>query len=151
MKIITFPRGKPCEIKASYAPTADLPPGTSHFIGKWVIPTVPPTESGEPAKVMLLWALSSSPHSSPTLFAATIQVRVKVKLDGNGIFSVEYAQMVENVVASKEEDKKESATVQSPKDDDEKKSKEGDEVCIRFLPLLMIVIQSPSRFLLPLY
>jgi heat shock protein 4 len=107
MKIITFPRGKPCEIKASYAPTADLPPGTSPFIGKWVIPTVPPTESGESAKV-----------------------RVKVKLDGNGIFSVEYAQMIENVVASKEEDKKEAATAaaaQSPKEDDDKKAKEGDE------------------------
>jgi heat shock protein 4 len=105
MKIITFPRGKPCEIKASYAPTADLPPGTSHFIGKWVIPTVPPTESGESAKV-----------------------RVKVKLDGNGIFSVEYAQMIENVVASKDasEDKKEAAA--SPKEDDnDKKSKEADE------------------------
>lgn len=104
MKIITFPRGKPCEIKASYGPTADLPPGTSPFIGRWVIPNVPPTESGDPAKV-----------------------RVKVKLDGNGIFSVEYAQMIENVVSGKEDDKKEEAKVESPKEGDDKKESDANK------------------------
>jgi len=106
VKIITFPRGKPFEIKASYSPSADLAPGTSPFIGKWVIPKVPPTESGEPAKV-----------------------RVKVKLDENGIFSVEYAQMIETVPNKEEtvseEKKEESSTTDSAKEEKESTDNKG--------------------------
>lgn len=103
MKIITFPRGKPCELRASYAPSADLPPGTSPFIGRWIIPNIPPTESGEPAKV-----------------------RVKVKLDTNGIFSVEYAQMVETVVRNDEE-KKQDVKGEPPKEEQQQQEKNPDD------------------------
>jgi len=96
IKIVTFPKGKPFEMKASYSPSAELPPGVSSFIGQWTINEIPPTQSGEPAKV-----------------------RVKVKLDLNMIFSVEYAQMVESYEVQeevkKEEAPKSPATPEAPK------------------------------------
>ncbi|KAL6054964.1 Molecular chaperones HSP105/HSP110/SSE1, HSP70 superfamily [Balamuthia mandrillaris] len=120
IKRITFPRGKPAELRASYAPTADLGLGTPTALGKWIIPEVPPTESGEPAPVV-----------------------VKVKLNVHGIFVVEYAQMVETVyekqpVSSEqqaapaegaepmEEESKAAPTTEAQKDKMEEEKKEGE-------------------------
>jgi heat shock protein 4 len=95
IKIVTFPKGKPFEIRANYSPSADLPPGTSSFIGQWTITDIPPTQSGDPAKI-----------------------RVKVKLDLNSIFAVEYAQMVETIEV-KEPPKTEAAPSSAEKKEED--------------------------------
>lgn len=61
-----------------------------------------------------------------------MQVRVKVKLDANGIFSVEYAQMIETVAVKEEELQKEENKSETPKEGEEKKEGDDrkDEVCV---------------------
>jgi heat shock protein 4 len=91
LKVITFPKGKPFEMRASYAPSAKLPPGTDPYIGTWTIASVPATESGEPGKI-----------------------RVKVRLDLNDIFNVESAELIETLPAEQPAGETAAATPATP-------------------------------------
>lgn len=90
-KQVTFHRSDPLEIIAEYSQPALLPPGSDTLIEKVVIPSVPHKEGETP------------------------KVRVKVKVDLHGIFSVETAQAIKTV----EEEAPAAAPVAE-------KAKEGD-------------------------
>ena len=72
-KMLTFMRSATFDITAAYADEAALAPGTCRSIGQSSI-TVPPPTTGEATKV-----------------------KVKVRIDPNGVLSVESAQAVEEV------------------------------------------------------
>jgi heat shock protein 4 len=73
VKMLTFMRAATFDITAAYADESKLAPGASSSICNSVI-TVPPSASGEPTKI-----------------------KVKVRLDINGVLSVDSAQAVEEV------------------------------------------------------
>ena len=73
-KMITFNRGDSIEITAQYGAHPALPSDQNLLIGKYLIANIP----------------QASQDTSP-------KVRVKVKLDINGIFNLESAQFVESI------------------------------------------------------
>ncbi|KAI8343032.1 heat shock protein 70 family [Chlamydoabsidia padenii] len=78
-KMLTFHRSEPFTLEAKYASPEDLPRGINPWLGQFTIKDVKPTANGEPA-----------------------QVKVKVRLNIHGIFSVEGAHTVEEKVVEEE-------------------------------------------------
>jgi len=72
-KMITFNRGDAIEIVAHYGPHPALPSDQHLHIAKYLISNIPPAQD------------------------TTAKVKVKVKLDTNGVFNLESAQFVESV------------------------------------------------------
>jgi heat shock protein 4 len=89
-KMLTFMRNQTFEVTASYADPADLAPGTNPFIGMFTISNIPVLPNGGASKI-----------------------KVKVRLDLDGLISVDSAQAHEEIeveeedAAKKEEAKKE--------------------------------------------
>eukprot|EP00290_Baffinella_frigidus_P015828 CAMPEP_0180215816 /NCGR_PEP_ID=MMETSP0987-20121128/15773_1 /TAXON_ID=697907 /ORGANISM="non described non described, Strain CCMP2293" /LENGTH=843 /DNA_ID=CAMNT_0022174651 /DNA_START=55 /DNA_END=2586 /DNA_ORIENTATION=+ len=81
-KMLTFMRDKAFDIFATYSPDAILAPGTSSDIGKFSISGIPPGDG--PSKI-----------------------KVKVRLNMDGILSIESAQLVEEVEVEDEPKKEE--------------------------------------------
>lgn len=75
--MITFNRGDSIELLAAYAPHPTLPVGHNTRIGRFVISNIP----------------------APSATDTSAKVRVKVKLDINGVFTLETAQLVEALEA----------------------------------------------------
>eukprot|EP01090_Pellita_catalonica_P014731 TRINITY_DN3821_c0_g2_i1.p1 TRINITY_DN3821_c0_g2~~TRINITY_DN3821_c0_g2_i1.p1 ORF type:complete len:838 (+),score=232.47 TRINITY_DN3821_c0_g2_i1:70-2583(+) len=118
VKLITFPHANPFEISAAYGAEANLPPGVNSKLGTWRIPVLPEATGESP------------------------KVRVKIRLNSHGIFSVESAQMRETIPPPPEpmeEDKKDAAsdsdastpepaaTAESQKDNGQTKEENGAE------------------------
>eukprot|EP00285_Hemiselmis_virescens_P017845 CAMPEP_0173379466 /NCGR_PEP_ID=MMETSP1356-20130122/2399_1 /TAXON_ID=77927 ORGANISM="Hemiselmis virescens, Strain PCC157" /NCGR_SAMPLE_ID=MMETSP1356 /ASSEMBLY_ACC=CAM_ASM_000847 /LENGTH=841 /DNA_ID=CAMNT_0014332803 /DNA_START=62 /DNA_END=2587 /DNA_ORIENTATION=- len=76
VKMLTFMRTQGFDISASYAEPEQLTKGMPSDIGHWAVTGVGPMPDGSPSKV-----------------------KVKVRIDANGIFSVDTAQLVEEVEA----------------------------------------------------
>uniref|UniRef100_A0A7S0YHN0 Uncharacterized protein n=1 Tax=Hemiselmis tepida TaxID=464990 RepID=A0A7S0YHN0_9CRYP len=94
-KLLTFMRTQGFDINASYPEVEQLTKGMPAEIGHWAVTGVSPAADGGPSKI-----------------------KVKVRIDSNGIFSVDTAQVVEEVepepspeVPVKEEDKGEDAAM----------------------------------------
>ncbi len=71
-KMITFPRADSIELSADYEPHPEFPKGHPTRIGTYTISNISKPTSSEPSNI-----------------------KVKVKLDLNGIFSIESAQLIE--------------------------------------------------------
>jgi len=106
IKLLTFPKSAPFELRAEYSPNADLPPGTDPFIGQWTITEVPPTTG------------------------ASIKVKVRVSL--HGTFGFDSAQLVETIEPEPEPEsmdveKKEETTENGKESEENKETKEEDK------------------------
>jgi len=98
---LTFHRTEPIEVTAEYSQPSLLPPGSNLVVDKFVITDIPHKE-GETAKI-----------------------KVKVKLDINGIFVVESAQVIEAVEEVAEKPKEGEAMEQESTS--QEKPKEGQQ------------------------
>jgi len=113
-KLITFPRSDSLEIHADYLPHPDFPTDHPSHIGTYTLNNITKPASNEPANV-----------------------KVKVKLDINGIFSVEEAHLVEvlppspdsPMEADKKSEKTETTEAAGKKEDkpEEKGEEKGDK------------------------
>jgi heat shock protein 4 len=113
-KMITFPRSDSLELSAEYLPHADFPAGHPTHIGTYTISNVARPATSDPANI-----------------------KIKVKLDIHGIFSVEDAQLVEVMpeapdspatpMETDKADKPAEATEASDKKEEKKEDKKEGE------------------------
>jgi len=114
-KALTFYRSQPFEIRAEYSNIHALPPGTSPFIGRFLIKDVVPTKDGQPS-----------------------DVKIKARINESGILNIESAELIEDIVevvaapaagdktapAPMETDKKEGEIPSESMDTDKKDEKD---------------------------
>ena len=105
-KGLTFYRAQPFELRAEYSNIESLPPGTVPFIGRFAINDVKATKEGGPS-----------------------DVKIKARLNESGIFSIETAELLEEIEDSTamETDKPATPAEGEAAKDESGDAKMGDE------------------------